>query len=85
MWFLIISLNIVNFKKKSKKGDFLNGFFAMNEMDFHIKSILHSIDELHREIEENEEWILDEEVLQQIEDAWIRLEEVVKEFHHRSK
>ncbi len=57
----------------------------MNEMDFHIKSILHSIDELHREIEENEEWILDEEVLQQIEDAWIRLEEVVKEFHHRSK
>jgi hypothetical protein len=57
----------------------------MSEMDFHIKNILHSIDELHQEVEEDVEWVLDEDMLHQIEDAWVRLEEVVKEFHYRPK
>ena len=57
----------------------------MNEMDFHIKNILHSIDEIHQEVEEDAEWTLDEDMLHQVEDAWVRLEEVVEEFHHRPK
>jgi hypothetical protein len=57
----------------------------MNEMDFHIKNIFHSIDKLHQEVEEDVEWVLDEDMLHQIEDAWVRLEEVVKEFHYRPK